>query len=777
MATASSTDAPAAAAASAHEQLLALTCMKCQEATTMSTSYPSGARNPLRRVCNICSSTDRTAARRTAEYKKKKDAKKPLTDEDVDVKANINKMTPDEKVAFYRAEKERKLSLHSRLRISHRTQKAKQVAKDGSSNGKRSFAGVKGSVEHSKVQSLTRDELDLFETFEDFALGQIGLKRCEDEAGAKPLWLEALADPQKQKIKFRGQWLLGKFGGVAMHNTVSDELRNALKQAQMIDSKEGLDEFLTESTDLQARREKGIKKDYMVQPDKDQPEVNDYDVEGSVKVDEGMISDKAVMKTITAQIAKKAEDLAEQEKSIIEAAAAKSRPSEQPTPEPSPNKKPKTSVAVAKMGLESAIISQCATIESKVENLKAKFYQEASEELRGILDTEGKQELKDMTDAFEVKFGSYSAKAEDRKTEIRNVLANLDVSIGAEAIMSKKCEIIATAKMFCKSEGAEIKTLVTELTTMITDMKAYGKSAWKATENRDKEATKHLHSKNALVDSPGKFASPLTSAFWAHHQCEANQAASGIGIHWNIEQDFMKNGSAVLIPSERTTECVKTIVELAYYRSQKAWVKAAMAKTTHHTSAAYIVKDSAKKTVESSIASIVDASVRPRQTRDGCPWLNDLTAVSFWQHTKDLHSISNAPYCMPQVRFVLEGEVALAGLPVDAVVADTLVAKRTSLMNMSLTDFFNLVQTKGGIAVKLKPGSIVLPPGNFMIVEVALGGAEVHGLCWSLLGSKSLASVCLPILEQFLKENVSMKKSPYVELLNHLQEITEGAPE
>eukprot|EP00959_Pyramimonas_sp_CCMP1952_P074841 1563887-Pyramimonas_sp.AAC.1 len=352
----------------------------------------------------------------------------------------------------------------------------------------------------------------------------------------------------------------------------------------------------------------------MVQPDKDQPEVNDYDVEGSVQVDEGMISDKAVMKTITAQIAKKAEDLAEQEKSIIEAAAAKSRPSEQPTPEPSPNKKPKTSVAVAKMGLESAIISQCATIESKVENLKTKFYQEASEELRGILGTEGKQELKDMTDAFEVKFGSYSAKAEDRKTEIRNVLANLDVSIGAEAIMSKKCEIIATAKMFCKSEGAEIKTLVTELTTMITDMKAYGKSARKATENRDKEATKHLHSKNALVDSPGKFASPLTSAFWAHHQCEANQAASGIGIHWNIEQDFMKNGSAVLIPSERTTECVKTIVELAYYRSQKAWVKAAMAKTTHHTSAAYIVKDSAKKTVESSIASIVDASVRPGQT-------------------------------------------------------------------------------------------------------------------------------------------------------------------
>ena len=71
----------------------------------MSNSYPSGAKNPLRRICTCCSNTDRTAARRSAEYKKKKDAKVPLTEDDVDVKANINKMSPDEKVAFYSNEK------------------------------------------------------------------------------------------------------------------------------------------------------------------------------------------------------------------------------------------------------------------------------------------------------------------------------------------------------------------------------------------------------------------------------------------------------------------------------------------------------------------------------------------------------------------------------------------------------------------------------------------------------------------------------------------------
>eukprot|EP00959_Pyramimonas_sp_CCMP1952_P037503 785104-Pyramimonas_sp.AAC.1 len=64
------------------------------------------------------------------------------------------------------------------------------------------------------MQSLSRDELDMFETFQDCALRQIGLKRCEDDQGAKRLSLQFLSGPEKQEIKIRGQWLLGKFGGI-----------------------------------------------------------------------------------------------------------------------------------------------------------------------------------------------------------------------------------------------------------------------------------------------------------------------------------------------------------------------------------------------------------------------------------------------------------------------------------------------------------------------------------------------------------------------------------
>eukprot|EP00959_Pyramimonas_sp_CCMP1952_P393910 8253705-Pyramimonas_sp.AAC.1 len=96
------------------------------------------------------------------------------------------------------------------------------------------------------------------------------------------------------------------------------------------------------------------------------------------------------------------------------------------------------------------------------------------------------------------------------------------------------------------------------------------------------------------------------------------------------------------------------------------------------------------------------------------------------------------------------------------------------LMNMSLTDVFNLVQTSRGVAAKLKPGAIIFLPGNYMIIEVSLGGGEVRGLCWSLVGLAKLASMRLPNLGQFLGGDASQRKSPYTDLEQHLQQIKDS---
>eukprot|EP00959_Pyramimonas_sp_CCMP1952_P128569 2688493-Pyramimonas_sp.AAC.1 len=81
-------------------------------------------------------------------------------------------------------------------------------------------------------------------------------------------------------------------------------------------------------------------------------------------------------------------------------------------------------------------------------------------------------------------------------------------------------------------------------------------------------------------------------------------------------------------------------------------------------------------------------------------------------------------------------------------------------MNASLTDIFNLVQTSGGVAAKLKPGSIIFAPGNYMVIEVSHGGGEVHGLRWSLVGSAKAASMRPPHLGQFLGERRQPEEEP-----------------
>ncbi len=53
------------ASTGASQQLLCsgLMCTKCVLPTTTDDSYPSGGRNPLRRICKFCSATDKAVAR------------------------------------------------------------------------------------------------------------------------------------------------------------------------------------------------------------------------------------------------------------------------------------------------------------------------------------------------------------------------------------------------------------------------------------------------------------------------------------------------------------------------------------------------------------------------------------------------------------------------------------------------------------------------------------------------------------------------------------------
>ena len=86
----------------------------------------------------------------------------------------------------------------------YRDEGEKRDAEDKRS--KRTFGDAKGSVVQKSENSNLLDNQVKFETFEDFAIRQIGLKRCENEAGAVPLWIAACGAPGSQVVQKHGRF-------------------------------------------------------------------------------------------------------------------------------------------------------------------------------------------------------------------------------------------------------------------------------------------------------------------------------------------------------------------------------------------------------------------------------------------------------------------------------------------------------------------------------------------------------------------------------------------
>ena len=121
---------------------------------------------------------------------------------------------------------------------------------------KRTFNAPKGEIKQEHVTGDEKRDLDLYDTFEDFALRQIQLKRCENEAGAAPLRDEALKAPSAQVIIRRGVKCLGRFGGVQVARVEMDVTTSGTREGLEIQSAEQLTDFLQSSVSVHERAAK-----------------------------------------------------------------------------------------------------------------------------------------------------------------------------------------------------------------------------------------------------------------------------------------------------------------------------------------------------------------------------------------------------------------------------------------------------------------------------------------------------------------------------------------
>ena len=230
---------------------------------------------------------DRQACRpEQSQPSKKIKAGEPLKEEDVDIRGVIAKKSPDDKVVFYKGEKRKR--------------------EEQAENAKRTMSNVKGALETGTSHSNDWADIDDFQTFEDFAIRQIALRRAQNEKDCEPLWADALRDPDQVCVFRRGQWLLGKYSGLQHADRQSETMSISVKRAAHINTQEDLEEYKRVATDTYQRRIASMKGP-LVKP-AESPFVSKYDVEGDTEPDMGAqnaFGSKSVNKLLMEELADK----------------------------------------------------------------------------------------------------------------------------------------------------------------------------------------------------------------------------------------------------------------------------------------------------------------------------------------------------------------------------------------------------------------------------------------------------------------------------------------
>ena len=185
-------------------------CIKCNEEVTLENSHASG-RNALRRVCGECSATDRwlQRCRKTKDKKMETEKEKEARLSAEKVTLSLSKMSSEEKVAWYKKQKEER-------------------AESGGSR-KRTFETAVGALTEAKKRLESQQDVDRWFRFKDWAAREVLL------TGAKPeelprLWKSETSKPGAITKVVRGELLLKEWTGCEDRLGSLHELSASVKQ-------------------------------------------------------------------------------------------------------------------------------------------------------------------------------------------------------------------------------------------------------------------------------------------------------------------------------------------------------------------------------------------------------------------------------------------------------------------------------------------------------------------------------------------------------------------
>jgi hypothetical protein len=608
--------------------------------------------------------------------------------------------------------------------------------------------------------------------FEDYAVRQIGLKRCENEEGALILWKLALARPGANVLQRRGEYLLGRFQGVSFHNVDGSSVSSAVKQSQLVDSAAVLEEFELQAESMCTKFARQLNKTHECEAVVG-PKIAASSIDAPMTED-GMRQSSGLMHgMVLKELQRKAEqDAVEEERlqNLAEEARRELMSKQVKTLKIEKDKESNRLQSVEKLTLSSNInkssLSLASALTSKVQALAANksFLEEVLADYSSLVTSEVSAEKDKLYTEVD------DALKQVKKEHDKEIAEWVEFS-AAEHTADEYYEFGQQVSKDCKS--LLVSECFKNVVKKITAVSNYKNQTLKAFLLKTKQDAKSSASR-AEINSNIAVTSPLALALQAHLESANIGILGNQNLLWDVIADLMEAnvGSPVLIPSERLANMATEIAAMDYFVSQKAWVSELMKGQNLQTGTAAIVKAPVLRRVKKFIEGSIISCLKARDPT-GTASLDDIFAPQFFQHrVKGSDVLASTHFGLIDVRLTLVGSEVIFGVKHDCLTGDTLKEKQKTLTQMSAGPLLQLVAAHGFCYVS-KPGTAIAIPCGYALVVLNNDKKDTHGLRWQLVGSEKRRADSVAILSKLVQSWPAFEKGLHSTLLKFLAPVPE----
>ena len=708
-----------------------LTCQKCGDITTMSTSAATG-RNHLLRACNGCLATDRWLTRATAKPKSDKDESEDARVRRLNaskVKEDLKKKSPEEKREWYL------------------DQKASRAAED--QKKKRTFSSAVGHVEEGREMGSIRDNVHAYIPFRRWAATEMALKVYNTLAEAKVGWEKMLADPATVCIKQNGETLVAEFQGVEARGRQSHHLRTGVRQRMDIQGQTDLDEYVDESESRLKRAKARL------------------DVEITANAEKSSEEPQAVIPLL--QVAKDLNQLREIEEARDAELQMQAQAIEEQRKEEANEKKRKLdqepkSMPLEKLALQALRKKAVQTMTDLSLRLQTTLTA-VRVDCEKLTECEGEDLKSEMTEKLEIVQHAWTELSE-KISEYEKEWDEKAAEATAEEMAEIRQSISSSMKGFhCNNEYA------VAVKNKLADVRAWMTKTKKAINEREKAAAK-----TAAGKKMAKMGASLPLESLAEGVAKHLDGVAGCG---NV--DYTLNGAKmlqslapVMFDMQRAKGLREMITSMDYYKLQKTWVLEKMKSTSSNSCCAVV----SKKAVAKKIKDVVVKSwpeVYGNDVLRGMPSeMDDVFTLQFGQRLPSTANIWSRPEMnAPMFLVLLEGEMSVGGFPCKHVKGNTLAEHVKELEKMTPNNVAKLVQKVGWLVHLQAKSSVVIPPDTVWF-EMATGQDNCHTIR-QVMARQSLRQPMRNWLEKMNSEGGLADRDHLLKMLTYLKGLEHDA--